>query len=129
MIVVDQIGTLGEIGTDGGANAVGKERIVSAAGRERPLGHHDDDHLFEFDAQAERHRTDEHPMAEGAVAAEVVGQLELEGPAKGSRGRIGVDTVEIAESVDRCIDALCSGLLFERPVGSQALAAEIRANQ
>ena len=74
-------------------------------------------------------RADEDAVAEGAVAADVVGELELEGAAEGGDRRVGVDAVEIAEAVDGGVDALAGGPLVGRPVLAEGLAAEVGAHE
>ena len=129
MIVMHQVGALWEIGADDGSDAIGEQGIIAASSRERPLGHTDNDDLIELEAEPEGDGADEHPVAERAVAAQVVGELKLQGPTERPGGGLGVDAIEVAEAVDRRVDSLGCGLFFERPVGPQGLAAKVRANE
>ena len=83
--------------------------------------------MVEFEAQRCGGRADEHAVAEGASAAEVVVELEFEGSAEGRCRGVGIDAVEVAKSVDGGIDALSGGLLLRWPVASEWLAAQIGA--
>ena len=112
MIVVHEFAALGKIGADDRPVAVGEQRIVASSGRERTLRHANDDHLVEFEAQRGGGRADEHAVAEGASAAEVVAELELKGSAEGRCRRVGIDAVEVAKPVDGGIDALGGGLFL-----------------
>ena len=85
MIVIDPVGTLGEIWPDERSDAVGEERVVATSSRNRTLGHPDDDYFVEFERKTGLERTDEDTIPKAAMASEVVGELECEGAPKRHR--------------------------------------------
>ena len=134
MVVGDEVRSSGEVPlTPGlgerGADPVGEQRVVATAGGVGALGQADEDDDVELETEGHVGGAEEDAVAEGAVAADVVGELELESAAESSDGRVRVDAVEVAEAVDRGVDALAGGLLVERPVLPERLAAEVGAHE
>ena len=107
MVVVHGLGSGREVGGGEDPDAVGQQGVVAAASGERSFGHAHHDHPVELDPDRHRRRTDQHAVAEGSVAGEiVVAELEFEGPTERGHGGGRIDAIEIAEPVDRCVDAL-----------------------
>ena len=118
-----------QVETDDSPFSVGKERVVAATGREGPLGQTQEHHAIELDPYGDADRSDHHPRAEAAVAAEVVLELEGEGAAKGGHGWVGIDVVEIAEPIDGGFDPVGGSAFVVGPTLAKSLATHVRAHQ
>ena len=69
VIIVNRARSGWQVGAYNRPDSVGKQWVVSSAGRKRPFSKAEHNHSVEFNPDSQSGRTDKHPVAEGPVAA------------------------------------------------------------